>query len=135
MKAKLIFIALCGALAASLARAGDYAAPPAANADGGLGALPHYSLWQEPWVDAVPAATAREGLAALRHYAQWQEPWLDARPAQGLDGELGEMLDVARIIAVWVYAYPADEIDGGRGEIPRAASPPGDASPVALRAR
>jgi hypothetical protein len=70
-------------------------------------------------VDDVPepAAKVDNGLGALPHYTQWNETWLYATPAESLDNGLGEMPDVSRITEVWLYALPAEKIDSGLGEV------------------
>ena len=64
---------------------------PAAKIDNGLGTLPHYSQWCEPWVYATPAEKTDSGLASLPHYSQWHEPWLYGQPAEKIDSGLGEI--------------------------------------------
>jgi len=64
---------------------------PAAKIDNGLGTLPHYSQWREPWVYAMPAEKIDSGLGALPHYSQWGEPWLYSQPAEKIDSGLGEV--------------------------------------------
>jgi len=64
---------------------------PAAKIDNGLGTLPHYSQWREPWVYAMPAEKIDSGLGSLPHYSQWREPWLYGEPAEKIDNGLGEI--------------------------------------------
>ena len=75
-------------------------------------------------VDEAPEPTAKidNGLGELPQYPQWNEPWLYAVPAEHIDNGLGEMPDVSRITEVWLYAMPAEKIDSGLGEIVAAAS-------------
>jgi hypothetical protein len=70
-----------------------------------------------------PAAKIDNGLGELPHYKSWNEPWLYATPAESVDDGLGEMPDVSRIIEVWLYAMPAEKLDSGLGEmVARAAA-------------
>jgi hypothetical protein len=64
-----------------------------------------------------PAAKVDNGLGELPHYSEWKEPWLYATPADSEDNGLGEMPDVSRITEVWLYAIPAEKLDSGLGEI------------------
>ncbi|HKC45492.1 MAG TPA: hypothetical protein VKC64_16795 [Burkholderiales bacterium] len=64
---------------------------PAAKIDSGLGTLPHYLQWREPWVYATPAEKIDSGLGSLPHYSQWREPWLYGQPAEKIDTGLGEI--------------------------------------------
>jgi hypothetical protein len=68
-------------------------------------------------IGPVPAASIDDGLGELPHYSQWQEPWLYAMPAEDIDSGLGEMPHVSQIVAVWLYAHPAESIDAGLGEV------------------
>ena len=61
----------------------DSAGAPAAKRDNGLGALPHYREWREPWLYAFPAEKVDSGLGSLPPLSAWQEPWLYAIPADG----------------------------------------------------
>jgi hypothetical protein len=75
--------------------------------------------------DAVPepAAKVDNGLGALPYYTQWNEPWLYATPVDSVDNGLGEMPDVSQITEVWLYAMPAEKVDSGLGEIVARAQP------------
>jgi hypothetical protein len=64
-----------------------------------------------------PAAKVDSGLGELPHFGQWVEPWLYATPTDSEDNGLGEMPDVSRITEVWLYAMPAEKVDSGLGEI------------------
>ena len=64
-----------------------------------------------------PAAKVDNGLGELPHYSEWNEPWLYATPADSEDNGLGEMPDVSRITEVWLYAMPAEKLDSGLGDI------------------
>jgi hypothetical protein len=80
------------ALGLSTAAMADGAVPtPAASIDSGLGALPHYSQWREPWLYAMPAEKVDSGLGTLPPYAEWREPWLYSQPAEKIDSGLGEI--------------------------------------------
>ena len=64
-----------------------------------------------------PAAKVDSGLGELPQFGQWVEPWLYATPTESVDDGLGEMPDVSRITEVWLYAMPAEKVDSGLGEI------------------
>src|SRR5262245_56506701 len=86
---------LIGVVAALVVSAGALAdgtvLMPAAKTDNGLGTLPHYSQWREPWMYATPAEKVDSGLGSLPHYSQWHEPWLYSQPAEKIDNGLGEI--------------------------------------------
>jgi hypothetical protein len=80
------------ALGLSTAAMADGGIPtPAASIDDGLGSLPHYSQWREPWLYAMPAEKVDSGLGSLPPYAEWREPWLYSHPAEKIDSGLGEI--------------------------------------------
>lgn len=79
------------ALGLSTAAMADGVPTPAASIDSGLGALPHYSQWQEPWLYATPAEKVDSGLGTLPPYADWRESWLYSQPAEKIDSGLGEI--------------------------------------------
>jgi len=80
------------ALGLSTAAMADGAVPtPAASIDSGLGDLPHYSQWREPWLYAMPAEKVDSGLGTLPPYAEWREPWLYSQRAEKIDSGLGEI--------------------------------------------
>ena len=85
-----VISALGFALSASALADGEVPTP-AARMDNGLGTLPHYSQWREPWVYAAPAEKIDSGLGSLPHYSQWHEPWLYSQPAEKIDSGLGEI--------------------------------------------
>ena len=85
-----VISALGFALSASAFADGE-ALTPAAKIDNGLGTLPHYSQWREPWVHTMPAEKIDSGLGSLPHYSQWHEPWLYSQPAEKIDSGLGEI--------------------------------------------
>jgi hypothetical protein len=91
---------------------------PVADVDNGLGNLPHYTKWQEPWLHAVPAETIDSGLGDLPPVSEWREPWLYATPAEKLDSGLGELLPVSEWREPWLYATPAQEPDVDVGRSP-----------------
>jgi hypothetical protein len=68
-------------------------------------------------VGPVPAASIDDGLGNLPHYSQWQEPWLYAMPAEDIDSGLGQLPHVSQMVEVWLYAQPAEKIDTGLGEL------------------
>lgn len=70
---------------------GDELLTPAAKVDSGLGTLPSYADWKEPWVFALPAESIDSGLGELPPYAEWRETWVFAMPAQKIDSGLGEL--------------------------------------------
>ena len=78
--------------------------------------------------DEVPEPVAKvdNGLGALPHYSQWNETWLYATPADSIDNGLGEMPVVSRITEVWLYAMPAEKVDSGLGEIVARTAVAGD---------
>jgi hypothetical protein len=80
------------ALGLSTAAMADGGVPiPAPSVDNGLGTLPHYSQWREPWLYAMPAEKIDSGLGTLPPYAEWREPWRYSQPAEKIDSGLGEI--------------------------------------------
>ena len=80
------------ALGLSTAAMADGEVPvPAASIDNGLGTLPHYSQWREPWLYTMPAEKIDSGLGTLPPYAEWREPWRYSQPAEKIDSGLGEI--------------------------------------------
>jgi hypothetical protein len=77
--------------ASSAVDIGDELLTPAAKQDSGLGALPPYREWNDPWVFAMPAESLDSGLGDLPSYSEWREPWVFAMPAQKIDSGLGEL--------------------------------------------
>ena len=86
-----VVAALGFAVSAGGALADGTVPTPAAKIDDGLGTLPHYSQWREPWAYATPAEKVDSGLGSLPHYSQWHEPWLYSQPAEKIDNGLGEI--------------------------------------------
>jgi hypothetical protein len=68
----------------------------------------------------IPAVKIDSGLGELPVYTEWKEPWLYATPAESVDDGLGAMPDVSRIQEVWLYAHPAEKLDSGLGDLTRA---------------
>jgi hypothetical protein len=101
MFAKQAFIALFAAalsLSASAAPAemsvGDLdpsLLTPAPRIDSGLGEVPPFETWTDPWVYATPAETRDDGLGELPPYSEWQYTWVYAMPAEKIDNGLGEI--------------------------------------------
>jgi hypothetical protein len=79
--------------------AGETVPTPAAKIDSGLGDLPHYSQWREPWLYVTPAEKVDSGLGALPHHSEWREPWLYIQPAEKVDSGLGEITRSAAPVA------------------------------------
>jgi len=91
-RARRVLIGVVAALIVCAGALADGTVPtPAAKIDSGLGTLPHYSQWREPWVYATPAEKIDSGLGSLPHYSQWHEPWLYSQPAEKIDSGLGEV--------------------------------------------
>jgi hypothetical protein len=93
-RAGRILVSVVAALGLALsgsALAEDAVPIPAAKIDSGLGALPHYSQWREPWLYATPAESIDSGLGALPHYSEWRDPWVYSQPAEKIDSGLGEI--------------------------------------------
>jgi len=68
---------------------------PAAKQDSGLGELPPFAEWSEPWMFTTPAEKVDSGLGSLPHYSLWTDPWVFAMPADKIDSGLGEIVPVA----------------------------------------
>ncbi len=79
--------------------AGETVPTPTAKIDSGLGKLPHYSQWREPWLYVTPAEKVDSGLGALPHHSEWREPWLYIQPAEKVDSGLGEITQSAAPVA------------------------------------
>jgi len=86
--------------------AGDPVPTPAAKIDSGLGELPHYSQWQNPWRYASPAMKVDSGLGTLPPYAEWREPWVYSHPAEKIDSGLGEITSPPRHAAAPAATRP-----------------------------
>jgi hypothetical protein len=55
---------------------------PADRIDSGLGDLPPFSAWREPWVYAIPAESIDDGLGELPPLVEWPERWFRAMSAE-----------------------------------------------------
>jgi hypothetical protein len=64
---------------------------PAPRIDSGLGEVPPFETWNDPWVYATPAETRDNGLGELAPYSEWQYTWVYAMPAEKIDSGLGEI--------------------------------------------
>jgi hypothetical protein len=98
--ARKVLLALCAAaFALSTSAAGENARvaqdtnlfTPAPKIDNGLGELPPFATWTDPWVYAVPAESLDTGLGELPPYSEWRYPWVYAMPAEKIDSGLGEI--------------------------------------------
>jgi hypothetical protein len=90
---------------------------PAAKADNGLGDLPPFKFWTDPWVYSIPAEKIDSGLGDLPPFKFWTDPWVFAMPAESLDDGLGDLPPYHQWRESWVYSIPAEKIDSGLGAI------------------
>jgi hypothetical protein len=102
----------------------DSAWAPAAKRDNGLGALPHYREWREPWLYAFPAEKVDSGLGSLPPLSEWRDPWLYATPAEKVDSGLGSLPPLSAWQEPWLYAIPAD------GRVDDHRKPPARSAPA-----
>jgi hypothetical protein len=99
---------------------------PAAKRDNGLGALPHYREWREPWVYATPAESIDSGLGNLPPLSEWREPWLYAIPAESIDNGLGTLPPFSGRES-WLRPTDTDSLDDGRPRPPARGATVGNA--------
>jgi hypothetical protein len=101
MFARKALLALCAAtLALSASAAPDEKGlvdqdtglfTPAPGIDSGLGELPPFETWTDPWIYAMPAEDLDSGLGDLPPYSEWRYPWVYSMPAEKIDSGLGEI--------------------------------------------
>ena len=68
---------------------------PAPKIDNGLGELPPFEAWTDPWLYAMPAESLDSGLGDLPPYSEWRFPCVYSMPAEKIDSGLGELRPIA----------------------------------------